>query len=129
MLLTDIDHVQLAAPAGCEAAAREFFGKILGLKEIEKPEGLRSRGGCWFKLGPGQLHIGVDTAFRPATKAHIAFAVADIDAAHDALVKSGSACVWDDAMNGVRRFYANDPWGNRLEFTEPSFPAHARSRR
>lgn len=120
MLLTDIDHVQLAAPTGCEAAARQFFGKILGLEEIEKPEALRSRGGCWFKVGPRQLHIGVDAAFRPATKAHIAFAVADIGAAHDALTKSGTTCVWDEAMSGIRRFYANDPWGNRLEFAEPS---------
>ncbi len=116
----DIDHVQLAAPAGCEAAAREFFGDVLGLQEIEKPEALRLRGGCWFRIGSRQLHIGVDAAFRPATKAHIAFAVADIDAAHDAFKKSGVACIWDEAIDGIRRFYANDPWGNRLEFTEPS---------
>ncbi|MEH7747593.1 glyoxalase, partial [Neobacillus drentensis] len=32
-----IDHIQLAAPMGCEEAAREFFGGILGLIEVEKP--------------------------------------------------------------------------------------------
>lgn len=120
MLITDIDHVQLAAPAGSEATAREFFGDVLGLKKIEKPENLRLRGGCWFRIGSRQLHIGVDAAFRPATKAHIAFAAADIDAVHDALTKSGTTCVWDETIDGIRRFYANDPWGNRLEFTEPS---------
>jgi hypothetical protein len=23
---------------------------------------------------------------------------------------------WDDSIPGVARFYADDPWGNRLEF-------------
>ncbi len=120
MLLSDIDHIQLAAPKGCEAEARNFFGRLLELEEIEKPEPLRSRGGCWFKLGSAQLHIGVEEAFRPATKAHPAFAVNDIDALFALLEKASIQCVWDDSLEGVRRFYANDPWGNRLEFTEPT---------
>jgi hypothetical protein len=66
--VTDIDHLQIAAPKGCEAQARYFFGEILGLAEIEKPESLRSRGGCWFRLGSMQLHIGVEERFRPARK-------------------------------------------------------------
>ncbi|HEV3480970.1 MAG TPA: VOC family protein [Candidatus Acidoferrales bacterium] len=119
-LLWEIDHVQLAAPKGCEAEARNFFGRLLELEEIQKPEPLRSRGGCWFKLGSAQLHIGVEEAFRPATKAHPAFAANDIDALFAVLKKAGVLCVWDDSLEGVRRFYANDPWGNRLEFTEPT---------
>jgi hypothetical protein len=41
VLVTDIDHLQLAAPKGCEAEARRFFGRLLGLAEIEKPEPFR----------------------------------------------------------------------------------------
>jgi len=121
MLVSDIDHVQLAAPPGCEVEARNFFGHLLKLEEIEKPEPLRSRGGCWFKLGSTQLHIGVEDVFRPATKAHPAFAVHDINAVFKVLEGAGILCVWDEARGSVRRFYANDPWGNRLEFTEPTF--------
>jgi catechol 2,3-dioxygenase-like lactoylglutathione lyase family enzyme len=120
MPLTDVDHVQIAAPKGCELEARRFFGGLLGLEELEKPEPLRSRGGCWFKVGSRQLHIGVEENFRPATKAHPAFAVTDIDALFTALAAAGVRCAWDDALPGPRRFYANDPWGNRLEFTEPT---------
>jgi catechol 2,3-dioxygenase-like lactoylglutathione lyase family enzyme len=47
--ITHLDHIQIAAPPGCEEAAKEFYGAILGLREIEKPEALRSRGGCWFE--------------------------------------------------------------------------------
>jgi catechol 2,3-dioxygenase-like lactoylglutathione lyase family enzyme len=121
MLISDIDHVQLAAPKGCETAAREFFGRLLQLEEIEKPEPLRARGGCWFKIGPRQLHIGVEESFQPATKAHPAFAVSDVEGLFQTLHKAGIQCSWDKTLEGVRRFYANDPWGNRLEFTEPTF--------
>jgi catechol 2,3-dioxygenase-like lactoylglutathione lyase family enzyme len=120
MLIIDLDHVQITAPKGCEAEARRFFGQLLGLKEIEKPESLRSRGGCWFKVGSRQLHIGVEEAFRPSQKAHPAFAVSDIEKLFAVLSQNRIHCVWDQEMKGVRRFYANDPWGNRLEFTGPS---------
>ena len=128
-MLTSIDHVQLAAPPGCEPAAREFFGRLLGLEEIKKPAPLRSRGGCWFKLGDRQLHIGVDPDFRPAKKAHPAFAVsntgaaANIDTLFAKLTAAQVPCAWDQIDIGLRRFYADDPWGNRLEFTERSFLA------
>ena len=108
-----IDHVQVAAPPGCEAEARRFYGDLLGLEEIEKPEPLRARGGVWFRLGSEQqLHVGVDEAFAPARKAHPAFAVDDLDA----LATRLGDVTWDDALPGARRFYASDPFGNRLEF-------------
>lgn len=119
-MLTDIDHVQIAAPKDSEAKARSFFGDLLGLVEIEKPEPLRARGGCWFRVGSRQLHIGVEDPFSPATKAHPAFTVADIDAVYNRLQSVGVDCVWDTGVAEIRRFYANDPWGNRLEFTEPT---------
>ena len=119
VLITDIDHIQIEAPKGCEAEAREFFGEVLGLEEMAKPEPLRSRGGCWFRVGTRQLHVGVEGDFRPAKKAHPAFGVSDIDAVFARLQQTGVDCTWDEAIGGVRRFYAADPWGNRLEFTEP----------
>ena len=119
MGITDIDHLQIAAPKGCEAQARHFFGDLLGLQEIEKPAPLRLRGGCWFRIGSRQLHIGVEEPFQPATKAHPAFSVTDIDSVFKLLEQEGVRCVWDEALSGVRRFYANDQWGDRLEFTQP----------
>ena len=116
----DLDHVQLAAPRGCEQQARAFFGGLLGLEEVEKPDALAGRGGCWFELGERQLHIGVEEPFRPSLKAHPAFVVREIEALYALLERSHIACSWDVAIDGRRRFFAPDPWGNRLEFTEPS---------
>jgi catechol 2,3-dioxygenase-like lactoylglutathione lyase family enzyme len=117
-LLARIDHIQLAAPKGCEAAAREFYGLILGLREIEKPASLRGRGGCWFQCGDQQLHIGVEADFRAAKKAHPAFAVTDLAKLRESLAAHAVKITEDDALAGTQRFFAEDPWGNRLEFLE-----------
>lgn len=113
-----IDHIQVAAPEGCEAAARDFYGSLLGMKEIEKPPVLRARGGCWFECGSQQLHIGVQRDFRPARKAHPALAVPHLDELRRTLSDRGFAVIDDDNLPRARRFYAEDPWGNRLEFVE-----------
>jgi catechol 2,3-dioxygenase-like lactoylglutathione lyase family enzyme len=113
-----IDHIQIAAPEGCESAARDFYGSVLGMKEIEKPLVLRARGGCWFECGSQQVHIGVERDFQAAKKAHPAFAVFHLDELRETLRARGVTVLVDDNLPGARRFYAEDPWGNRLEFVE-----------
>ncbi|MGC2530395.1 MAG: VOC family protein [Candidatus Acidiferrum sp.] len=117
-LICRIDHIQIAAPIGCEPEAREFYGSWLGLREIEKPASLHGRGGCWFQCGDQQLHIGVEPDFRPAKKAHPAFAVSDLARLRALLEGLSVKITDDDSLPGTRRFYAEDPWGNRLEFLE-----------
>jgi catechol 2,3-dioxygenase-like lactoylglutathione lyase family enzyme len=107
-----LDHVQVAAPPGCEAQARAFYGDALGLAELEKPPALAARGGVWFACGAQQLHVGVEDPFTPARKAHPALLVADLDALVGRL---GGDVEWDDAIPGLRRCYVADPFGNRLE--------------
>jgi catechol 2,3-dioxygenase-like lactoylglutathione lyase family enzyme len=112
-----LDHVQIAAPPGCEPAARHFFGDLLGLAELPKPAPLSARGGCWFALGDRQLHIGVDPDFAPARKAHVALRVdpAALDNLAARLSAAGFPITWDTALPTERRFYSADPWGNRIE--------------
>jgi catechol 2,3-dioxygenase-like lactoylglutathione lyase family enzyme len=116
--ISRIDHIQIAAPPGCEAAAQEFYGVLLGMEAIEKPEALRDRGGCWFACADQQVHIGVEQGFRPSRKAHPAFAVRAVDELRSLLMSKGVPVVDDHSLQGRRRFYADDPWGNRLEFVE-----------
>jgi catechol 2,3-dioxygenase-like lactoylglutathione lyase family enzyme len=103
--------VQVAAPPGCEEAARAFYGGLLGLTEVDKPEPLSGRGGVWFE----QLHVGVEADFAPARKAHPALRVDDVDAVAERLAAAGERVDWDEALPDVRRFYTADPWGNRVE--------------
>lgn len=115
-MITGLDHVQLAMSAGGEDEARAFYGRTLGLREIAKPAPLAGRGGVWFTLDDGrQLHLGVETPFAPAAKAHPALMTDDIDAVASALAAAGCAVAWDDALAPRRRFYTADPFGNRIE--------------
>jgi catechol 2,3-dioxygenase-like lactoylglutathione lyase family enzyme len=112
-----IDHCQLAAPPGCEAEARRFFGELLGLSEVKKPDVLAGRGGVWFAAGAQQLHVGVDQQFAPAVKAHPALRVrpADLESLAVRLLAAGAEVLWEEDLGGSQRFHTRDPWGNRLE--------------
>src|SRR5438270_13249399 len=116
-LYLGIDHVQLAAPPGCEAAARKFYVEILGMSELTKPAALQPRGGLWLKCGMHQVHIGVQVDFTPATKAHPAIRVLDMVTLRSRLQAQKIEIVEDDALERDR-FYVHDPFGNRLEFVE-----------
>ncbi len=114
--LRGLDHVQLAMPAGGETAARPFYGGLLGLREVSKPAALDARGGCSF-VGPGiNLHLGGETDFHPAHRAHVAFVVDDLDQLRSRLAEGGVRIVEDKSGLRVSRFYAFDPFGNRIEF-------------
>lgn len=116
---TGMHHVQLAIPPGGEDAARALYGGVLGMTEHAKPPVLAARGGCWFRAGGWEVHLGVEAGFVPARKAHPGVLVAGLDDLAESLVTAGVEVRWDGDFPGHRRFYADDPHGNRLEFLEP----------
>ncbi|GHH80024.1 glyoxalase [Streptomyces sulfonofaciens] len=118
-MLVAIDHVQLAAPPGSEDALRAFYVRVLGMTEVPKPPVLAARGGCWFQAGYVRLHVGVEADFRPARKAHPGLRVHGITSYAARLAAHGTPAVREGNLPGCRRFYAQDPVGNRLEFLEP----------
>ena len=120
-----LDHMQVAMPAGGEDAARRFYGGLLGLAELEKPEPMQATGGVWFEPG---IHLGVEADFRPARKAHPGLRMADLDATAERLAAAGADVEWDDRWPGVRRLYTHDPFGNRLELLAASTGRYRRRR-
>lgn len=118
-LLTGLHHVQLAAPAGTEPLMRDFYAGVLGLTEIPKPPALAARGGVWFGAPGIEIHIGVEEDFRPARKAHPGILVRDLDALAVRLRAAGHEVRPDGLLPGFRRFYADDPAGNRIELLQP----------
>lgn len=113
-----LDHVQLAMPRGEEEQAVSFFVGVIGMTQIEKPEPLRSRGGCWFTSGPTHLHLGIESDFNPQQKAHPAFCIVGLNALAERLVVAGHEVIWDDTLTDRKRFYTSDPFGNRIEFMQ-----------
>ena len=117
--LGSLHHVQLAIPAGGEGACRAFWAGVLGMDEVAKPPVLAARGGCWFRGGGLEVHLGVEDDFVPARKAHPGVLVTGLRALADRLAGAGVTVTWDGEFPGHDRFYAHDPFGNRLEFLEP----------
>ena len=114
MTVLGIDHVQIAIPRGGEDDARAFYGGLLGLEELQKPESLQGRGGCWYRAGAQELHLGVEEPFVPARKAHPGLVVSALDAIRSRL----PAYEDDSAIDGVDRLFVHDPFGNRLELRQ-----------
>jgi len=116
--LEKLDHIQLSAPKGSEETAKKFYRDILGFAEEEKPESLKPNGGVWFSKGEIALHIGIEEPFSPMKKAHPAFEVSGIDALKTYLENAGISTKLDSKLPNAKRFYIQDPFGNRLEFLE-----------
>jgi catechol 2,3-dioxygenase-like lactoylglutathione lyase family enzyme len=114
----EIDHVQVAIPKSGEDEARLFYGGLLGLKEIPKPADMAARGGCWFATADHQIHMGVETDFRPAKKAHVALNTTGLDALRARLEKAGYETYEDIDVDRRKRFFTHDPFGNRIEFMD-----------
>lgn len=117
-----LDHVQLAAPKNSEAQARAFYAGLLHMKEVEKPVGVRASGGVWFESHAAALHIGIEEPFRPATKAHPGLTFSCLDEVASRLQSAGYPVQFDDRLAPRRRFFTDDPFGNRVECIEQTLP-------
>ena len=115
--LQDLEHVQLDMPPGQELVARAFYGSVLGLAEIVKPEPLRASG-VWFAAGPRELHLSAVPDARPALRGHAGLHVVGLTAFADRCSAAGHAVEYDHRYPGRTRFYVRDPFGNRLELFE-----------
>src|SRR5699024_12851018 len=70
-----LEHVAGRVASGGESETRKFYQNVVGMQETEEPSALADRGGCWFRSYSGaavvaELHLGVETPFMPAKKAH-----------------------------------------------------------
>jgi len=126
VLLDAIDHVQLAMPPGGEELATWFYEGVLGVPRVPKPPHLAVRGGCWFERGALRIHVGVQDDFVPATKAHPAFTVLDLDRLEASIAAQGLPVRREEDPLGPDVLYVDDPFGNRIEL-RPVRTDHERS--
>lgn len=117
-MIVGLDHAFLTIPEGGEDEARRFYGDGLGLEEAERPSGLKESGGVWFRAGDQELHLGTDEAHAATKRPHPGFrleSVTDVERLAQHLSDGGSEVQWDDRIEGRKRFYVRDPFGNRVE--------------
>ena len=115
-----LHHVNVTVPRSLEEAAKHFYGVVMGLQEVPKPEGSRGRGGAWYQLGPMQLHLSVeDLEGAVMSKRHVCYTVANLAEAEQRFRDAGVEILPDDIPTpGWSRFYVRDPGGNRLEIAQ-----------
>lgn len=112
-----LDHVQLCIPLGEEEKAREFYTRVLGLEEIEKPDALKPNGGLWFNIADIQLHIGTEDV-QGKSKRHPAFEVEGLEQIREYLRENRVKIKDEIPVPGLNRFSFFDPFDNRIEFME-----------
>lgn len=119
LLILRVHHAQITVPKGAEDEARAFYCDVLGLREIPKPEVMRTRGGFWLEVGSFQVHIGTEEATgRQQSKAHVAYEVENLDSWRQTLETYGVKIIESIEIPNYRRFEFRDPFGNRVEFLE-----------
>ena len=113
-----LSHVNVTMPVGNEDMARSFYGKLMGLREIPKPESIRARGGVWFDAGGLGIHVSVEeNRAGPDGRRHFGLQYADVEGLRTRLEKSGVKTE-DGRPAPWKRFFVNDPFGNRIEIHE-----------
>jgi catechol 2,3-dioxygenase-like lactoylglutathione lyase family enzyme len=115
-----VNHVNVTVPAALETSARHFYGVVLGLRQITKPEGPRKNIGAWYELGGIQLHLSIeDGVDNQASERHVCYQVADVAGAELHFRDSGIEVIVDpNPAGGGKRFFVRDPGGNLIEIAE-----------
>jgi catechol 2,3-dioxygenase-like lactoylglutathione lyase family enzyme len=122
MLVKRAHHVSLCISD--VTRARGFYGGVLGLPEIERPD--FGFPGAWYQAGEIQLHLivappGVDVGARPAkispVAGHTAFEIEDYETVRADLAARGIEAIGLGA--GVGQLFVRDPDGNVIELIRP----------
>ena len=105
-------------------ASRRFFGEVLGLEEIDRPN--FKFAGAWYALGDRALHlienpeVGSDAAAHLSQADHMALQVKSVDKVADALEAEGVEYQrgTNDVL-GFQQVFCADPDGHTIEFIRP----------
>jgi catechol 2,3-dioxygenase-like lactoylglutathione lyase family enzyme len=117
-----LQHVNVTVTPAAEVATKRFYGELLGLEEIPKPEESRGRGGAWYDMNGVQLHVSLEKGVsNDNAKRHFCLTVSDLVECRRQLELAGIEIYPDDQpIGGWPRFYVRDPGGNKIEIAEDS---------
>jgi catechol 2,3-dioxygenase-like lactoylglutathione lyase family enzyme len=118
--VVEFGHVNVTVPQEVEGATKNFYGVVLGLKQLEKPLGTRTNLGAWYQLGAVQLHLSIeDEVDNQASDRHVCYVVRDVSEAAKHFRAAGVAVIPDPRpIPGRPRIYVRDPGGNLIEIAE-----------
>jgi len=122
IITNGVHHIMVTV--GAIDVAKEFYENIIGLEEIDCPvkDGIR----IWYKLGAQELHVNYHENYK-AGLSHFALSM-DSDEYHEYYKKikcTGYEKVSKSHkhVDGLYRFYVDDPYGNTIEITDGNISA------
>ena len=119
-MVTALHHVNVTVAPELEAATKDFYGTVLGLKQVPKPAAAR-QSGAWYQIGANQLHLSIEEdADRGQNDGHVCFTVDDLAETEEGFRAAGVEIIPDPRPTGAPRFYVHDPGGNLLEIVQAS---------
>jgi glyoxylase I family protein len=103
------------------ARAEQFYSEILGLEKVERS---LKYPGAWYQVADYQVHLMVDDTIpsglhnreKWGRNRHIAFGVADLEAAKTHLLAQG--CPVQSSASGRAALFTQDPDGNVVELSQ-----------
>jgi len=116
--ISGIHHVTLVV--GDLEAARAFYGNILGLTTLDRPD--YEFEGAWFVCGSIELHLLLAEEHIPPTRRHLAIEVDNFDACVASIRSAGVGIVGGPGVrphNGRSFAFCKDPSGNLIELSGP----------
>jgi catechol 2,3-dioxygenase-like lactoylglutathione lyase family enzyme len=116
-----LHHVNVTVRPELEEITKHFYGAVLGLTQVPKPQTSR-QSGAWYQMGPNQLHLSVETGEQgPRSSGHVCFAISDLAEAEQKFREAGVEIISDPKPNpNSPRFFVRDPGGNLLEIVQAS---------
>lgn len=112
-----LHHAALTVPAERLEEARHFYSVLLGLEEAPRPAAELGRPSIWYRVGECELHIQARDGYRAERgEHHPALVVDDVPGLRAHLAANGVEIQDAQPLSDRERFFARDPFGNRLEF-------------
>ena len=116
-----LQHTSVPMPPAGEEKARAFYGEVLGMREIPKPEGLAAMTVVWFAANDDgdEVHVFKEEQLGRNTAAqHLCLEVDDVEAYKTRLRDHGYEVVIPEAIHNRPRLFVRDPFDNLIELVE-----------
>ncbi len=113
--ITHIDHCSVLITD--VAKARQFYGTVLGLREIPAPAEFDFVA-IWYDLGGTYLHLLLKDKPDTISPRHFCLHVRDAVAARKELMAKGVSIDETVKIAAADRFFIRDPDGNRIELLQ-----------
>ena len=116
-----LQHTSIPMPPDGDEKARAFYGEVLGMREIPKPEGLAEMTVIWFAANDDgdEVHVFKDERLGPNSAAqHLCLEVDDIEAYKTRLRDRGYEVRVPETIQNRPRLFVRDPFDNLIELVE-----------